>query len=142
MDRDRDLRVIKENMTLTFRQVKLSSVTDQEETLRRTILEAVRLYRYQKIVIHPWSSYLMEFMVHHQMMTIRRILWKFTRSLLLSEDLQMHQGQNNHLRTQTKLCNCHLTCHGPLLNRLFHFRSIRTFRFQESCVRRHLGMFR
>ena len=133
---------IKEEMTLTFRQVKLSSNMDLEEILRHTILEAVLLYRYQRIVILPWSSYLMEPTVHHQMMTIRRILWKFIRSLLLLEDLQMHQGQNSLLPTRTKLCNRHLTCHRPLLNRLFHFRSIHIFRFQESCVRRHLGMFR
>ena len=106
---------------------------DQEEILRHTILEAARLYRYQKIVIHPWSSYLMELMVHHQMMTIRLILWKFTRS---------HQGQNNRLRTRIKLCNRRLTCHRPPLNRLFHFRSILTFRFQESCVRRHVPLTR
>ena len=52
-------------------------------------------------------------MVHHQRMTMRRILWKFTRSLLLPQDLQMHQGRNNRLPTQI---------------RLFHFRSIHTFR--------------
>ena len=67
--------------------------------------------------------YLMELMVHHQMMTIRRILWKFIRSLLLPKDLQMHQGHSNRSRTRTKLCNCHLTCHRPLLNRLFHFQA-------------------
>ena len=137
-DRDRDLLRIKEEMTLTFRQMKLSSNMDLEEILHHTILEAVFLYRYQRIVIHPWSSYLMELMVHHQMMTIHRILWKSIRSLLL----RMDQGQNSLLRTRTKLCNRHLTCHRPLLNRLFHFRSIHIFRFQESCVRRHLGMFR
>ena len=51
-------------------------------------------------------------------------------------------GQNSLLRTRTKLCNRHLTCHRPLLSRLFHFRSIHIFRFQESCVRHHRGMFR
>ena len=129
-------------VTLTFRQVRLSSITDLVVIRHHTILEAVQLRRYQMTVIHPWSSYLMELMVHPQMMTIRLILWKFIRSLLLPEDLQMHQGQSNRSQTRTKLCNRHLTCHRPLLNRLFHFLSIRTFRFQESCVRRHLGMFR
>ena len=59
------------------------------------ILEAVLLYRCQMIVIHPWNSYLMEFTVHRQMMTIRRILWKSIRSLLLLEDLRMHQAFAN-----------------------------------------------
>ena len=139
LDRDRDLLGIKGKMILAFRQVKLSSSMGLE-ILRHTILEAVLLYRYQTIVIHPWSSYLMELTVHRQMMTIRRILWKFIRSFLLLEDLQMHQGPNNRLRTQINLWHRHLTCHRPLLNRLFHFRSIHTFRFRESCVRRHLGM--
>ena len=98
--------------------------------------------RYQMIVTHPWSSYLMGLTVHHLMMTIRRILWKFTWSPLLQEDLQMHQEQHNHLLILIRSCNRHLTCHRPLLSRLFHFRNIRIFRFQESCVLRHLGMFR
>ena len=99
--------------------------------------------RYQMIVIHPWSSYLMEFMVRRlMMMTIRLIRWKFIRSLLRLEDLRMHQGQNNRSQILTRLCNRHLICRKPLLNRLFHFRNIRIFRFRESCVRRHLGMFR
>ena len=131
-----------EKKILTFRRVELSSSTDLEAILHHTILEAVRLCRYQMIVTHPWSSYLMELMVQHQMMTIRRILWKSIRSLLLPEDLRTHQGQNSLLRTRTKLCNRHLTCHKPLLNRSFRFRSIRIFRLLESCVRRRLGMFR
>ena len=111
--------------------------------LHHTILEAVLPYRYQMIVTHPWSSYLMGLTVHHLMMTIRRILWKFTWSPLLQEDLQMHQGQNNHLLIPDQIhATRHLACHRPLLSRLFHFRSIRIFRFQESCALRHLGMFR
>ena len=50
-----DLGGIKEKMTLTFRQVKCSSM-GQEEILRHTILEAVLPYRYQKIVI-PDGAY-------------------------------------------------------------------------------------
>ena len=139
LDRDRDLLVIREEMTLTFRQVELSSSTDLEAILHHTILEAVRLCRCQMIVIHPWSSYLTDLMAPHQMMTIRHIQQKFIRSFLLQEDLRMRQGQNSLLRTRTKLCNRHLTCHKPFLNRLFHFR---ISRFRESCVRRHRGMFR
>ena len=49
--------------------------------------------------------------------------------------------QNSRLRIPTRSCNRHLTCHRPLLNRSFHFR-IHIFRFEESCVHRHLGMSR
>ncbi|CAE7571348.1 GIP, partial [Symbiodinium sp. KB8] len=111
LDRDRDLMVNQEDKTVIYHQ-------------------AVLPYRYQMIVTHPWSSYLMGLTVHHLMMTIRRILWKFTWSPLLQEDLQMHQGQNNHLLILIRSCNRHLTCHRPLLSRLFHFRNIRIFRFQ------------
>ena len=53
LDRDRDLLVIKEEVTLTFRQVKLSSITDLVVIRHHTILEAVQLRRYQMTVIHP-----------------------------------------------------------------------------------------